>query len=281
MANKKRGGLSKREYAQQQGGSTASMGDNFADTSRNIKNELLRQYSAVTGDANLQAMADQEYLKRGGAQLDRDIKKVSGQFYKEGINAVEKYAEMGISNPNSQMALAQESQRGVGIGVTGLTDERTRRQAAIQDYIDMWDKTYGAQAKKAQSGSGTFKSITDSETTAMIAEMKKQGGTWEEIAQYMQEQYGTDITTGSHFDVQANQIFGTGKIPKKPTAASQKEVAPKKQAENKYYEAYNLAMQNPDQYEYDEETGDIYEVTKSPGWFGDKKTKKLIARKVK
>jgi hypothetical protein len=281
MANKERGGLSKREYARKmaaQGGG-GEYGD-FYNAFRDSKNSMLAQTAQITGDPNTNKMSQDLYLQQGGAILDRGIKDASNKYYAEALDAMGRYDN--IQNPHMRRALAEKSQSVEGIAVTGLTDERTRRQQVIDDYVQTWSQTYGAKAKASQSAA-KFQTITDAEATTIMSQLKSQGATWEELAEYMRDEYGYDTSTGSHFDVQAHTLWDTGHYPTKPTATTQKEkeLTPKQQLDNDYYQTMIEAQANPEKYEIDEE-GNIYEITDATGFMGrSTKSKKLIARKVK
>lgn len=278
MSSKERGGLSKREYAKQKQGGGMPSGD-FYNTSQEIKSELMRQYSAIKGEPNTFQMAKDQYLASGGGQLDKDIMKAKNAYYDEGMDAMDKYSN--IQNPNMRRALAEQSQQVAGVSVTGLTDERTRRQESIADYIATWSDTYGAKAKAAQGGGTTAKKsdfLLDAQETmaSSIGEDGKADPSVYSELRDMSIKYGMSATEFDNFFKGKVGEHEYGNLQIKQPVKKTKELTEQQKSKETYYKAYNSAKPSEDDAVdgemYVDDNGDIWQKVE---WGSDK----LIARK--
>jgi hypothetical protein len=239
--------------------------------------------SAYTADT-LPMYLKREYEKKGDKKLDKSIDEARQGVVGGAIEGLDKY--QGIENPFTRRALAEKFQGSKAISYNSLTNEKTRRQGVVTDYINMWAGTYGAMAKaeqmklegmkdeftmqmqleshnKSMSGGGKKTSYTDIETRQMINEAKAAGKDWETIATVLGRE-GIDVNEGSVADDELRRLHGLSPVRK--TASSSKEMTEKQQYTEKYYNLLNEIGSGNSEYQIDAK-GNIVKSGKDKGWF--------------
>lgn len=224
--------------------------------------ELLKSAGALKSDAddlsNFSANVSKlpydlkdEFRKRQDPKLDEAINKAKSRTFGAAIEGLEKYQD--ISNPFARRNLAEKYQGGIEQGYSNLVDEKTRREGVYADYVSKWSGLYGVEASRRQNNFNNKvtlwnqektladsaysradkekkSTLSNSELIKEISNLKTQGGTWQDINDYLVDQYGTDTTSGGFADNQLRKAFGEEPF------KEEKEQTAKQQYETSIYE---------------------------------------------
>jgi len=188
------------------------------------------------------------FRKSQDPKLDEAINKAQSDTFGAAIKGLDMY--QGISNPFTRRNLAEQYQGITEQGWKNLTDERTRRQGVYADYIDKWTGLFGAEVAKRQdtfnnkmsiwekeksladteestrrwnienaraekSAARTNSTLTDAEATKKASNLKNQGWTWQDINDYLVDQYGYNTLEGSQGDNMLRSLFGLSPVKSK------------------------------------------------------------------
>lgn len=161
----------------------------------NSQSEAITERSNAFADytknvSGLPTQLTEEFKKRSDPTFDAKISGAEQNVLGGAIEGLNKY--QGVTNPFERRALAEKYQSGLSSTYTALTDEKTRRQNTLLEYVDKWTGLFGAEAKKeeivlntmkeelankmqvAQSGyQATAQGITQKESTRQYNETKE------------------------------------------------------------------------------------------------------------
>lgn len=181
------------------------------------------------------------FRKAQDPALDKAINKAAQDTFNSPFAALDKYKD--IENPFTRRSLAEQYQSTFTQNWQNLLDEKTRRQGVFSDYIDKWSGLYGAEAARRQDVFNNKMSIwekeksladteesnrrwnienaraeknaakadatlNDAQARKMASNLKGQGWTWQDINDYLVDQYGYDTTKGSTGDNMLRGLFG-------------------------------------------------------------------------
>jgi len=139
--------------------------------------------------SGLPTQLSEEFKKRSDPTFSAKISGAEQNVLGGAIEGLNKF--QNVSNPFERRALAEKYQSGLSSTYNALTDEKTRRQNTLLEYVDKWTGLFGAEAKKeeivlnamkenlankmqmAQSGyQATAEGITQKESTRQYNENK-------------------------------------------------------------------------------------------------------------
>ena len=205
------------------------------------------KYADVLGKIETAPQEITEAYRKSKANknIDEAINKSEQQMLGGFTAGVDKYSN--VSNPFKRLALATKYKGTLAVEYNNLVDERTRRAGVLSEYIDKWRGLYGAEAarqkvqidsmeskfqrdltlKKAQeSGSGSGngnKKMSNEELIKTVNQLKGAGASWQDINDYLVEEYGVDTQQDSFADMQIRKAFGEDTLTRSEKSKQAKE----------------------------------------------------------
>ncbi len=189
--NDARGGLSKREWALQQGNTAGSSGSYTTKTSGGYNGfgngPLVNMANNITGATNqylnFQAQVDRlpfdlkDYFRKNRSkELDEKINKAETDYGNAGFEGLSKYAN--VTDPIARRALAEQYQGLRGNDYKNLLSEKDRRQGKYMDYIEKYTGLYSAEASRQQ---GLLKNMRDNWSMMNTLSQQQNDEKWKQM----------------------------------------------------------------------------------------------------
>lgn len=173
-----------------------------------IANVIARAKNTISGYAKYGADTSKidpvvSKFQQDAPKIDSQVDTLTKKYAAAGIEGLGKYDN--IQNPYTRRGLAEKYQSVAGKELQGVVDEQTRRENVLNEYVSLWEGTYGAEAVKAMQGpSAKEKSlfgeyITESLKDSFGQDEYSDPQAYNELKQEAMSKYGM---TSSQFDSQ-------------------------------------------------------------------------------